>query len=277
MEAPYDTFSELADETSAQFVGRWQRLVSTTNWEKGRIIAEWRQALVDAGAQVYEYSDEAWSRRLGNISSQHTGRLRRTYARFGATYPEYPGLYWSHFQAALDWDDAEMWLEGAVQNEWSVADMRQRRVETLGAAAPGNEDASEIVSEELDADTDSDSAANSIPRAISPTHEVIADTDEVESDDDGFDADEEAPFDEVNAELSTNAESESTPEAVVRPFARLADLPPDLADAFEAFKLAILRHKLAGWNEVSCDDVVATLHSLEELALAPSANERHGP
>ena len=24
------------------FVGQWQRLVSTTNWDKGRIICQWR-------------------------------------------------------------------------------------------------------------------------------------------------------------------------------------------------------------------------------------------
>ena len=33
---------------------------------------------------------------------------------------------------AVDWDDAEMWLEGAVQSQWSVSAMRRQRVETLG-------------------------------------------------------------------------------------------------------------------------------------------------
>ncbi len=28
----------VAEQTSQEFLGRWQRLVSTTNWEKGRII-----------------------------------------------------------------------------------------------------------------------------------------------------------------------------------------------------------------------------------------------
>ena len=34
------------DATSEVFLGRWNRLISTTNWEKGRIILEWRQALI---------------------------------------------------------------------------------------------------------------------------------------------------------------------------------------------------------------------------------------
>ena len=38
------------EQTSTEYLGRWNRLVSTTNWEKGRIIYEWRQALFSAGA-----------------------------------------------------------------------------------------------------------------------------------------------------------------------------------------------------------------------------------
>ena len=123
------------DEASAAFEGRWHRLVSTTNWEKGRIIRQWREALVAAAEPPTEHSDEAWSRRVGGVSGQHVGRLRRVYQRFGHVCEQYAGLYWSHFQAALDWDDAEMWLEGAVQNGWSVSHMRTMRGETLGAVA----------------------------------------------------------------------------------------------------------------------------------------------
>jgi hypothetical protein len=56
----------------------------------------------------------------------------------------------------------------------------------------------------------------------------------------------------------------------VRPFAALPQLPDDLHDAFESFKLAILRHKLAEWKEVPCDDVLASLDGLKQLALAPA-------
>jgi hypothetical protein len=43
-----------------------------------------------------------------------------------------------------------------------------------------------------------------------------------------------------------------------------------LADAFEALKLAILRHKADGWRQISLDDVTVALDSLKELAWAPS-------
>ena len=106
--------------------------MSTTNWEKGRIVAEWREALIEAAAPAAAYTDEAWSRRVGSVTPQHTGRLRRVYQRFASMREAYRGLYWSHFQAALDWDDAEMWLEGAVQNRWSISQMQGERSRTLG-------------------------------------------------------------------------------------------------------------------------------------------------
>jgi hypothetical protein len=49
----------------------------------------------------------------------------------------------------------------------------------------------------------------------------------------------------------------------------LAELPEDLAEAFESFKLSIVRHRLAGWHEAARDDVLAALDALRELALAP--------
>ena len=107
--------SAAPDDASQPFVGRWNLLVSTTNWEKGRIISEWRQALIDTDRPAREYSDESWARLVGAVTGQHAGRLRRVYERFGKTSQEFRGLYWSHFHAALDWDDAEMWLEGAIQ------------------------------------------------------------------------------------------------------------------------------------------------------------------
>lgn len=273
MEASYGTLSASAEEASQQFVGQWFRLVSTTNWEKGRIIAEWRQALIEADAPVNEYSDEAWSRRIGQVSSQHTGRLRRTFARFGATFQDYQGLYWSHFQAALDWDDAEMWLEGAAQNAWSISEMRKKRVETLGLSA-AEADIAEVVSEELDEDAGEPTAVDEVPRSLSPKSEVISDEADLEDESEDSDADEDDDhYDdgtEATGDYVAEASGISAEASAVRPFARLADLPDDLSDAFESFKLAILRHKLAGWSEVARDDVVGALRSLEQLAMAPS-------
>lgn len=266
--------SEL-DAASQPFVGQWNRLVSTTNWEKGRIILDWREALIDAQAPAVEYSDEAWSRRVGNVTGQHVGRLRRVYQRFGSVSEQYEGLFWSHFQAALDWEDAEMWLEGAVQNTWSVSQMRRTRWETLGAVEADRPRDEDIVVSELDEDVEPSldraddglkSSTNRGDGQSSPLHEGPDFGDE--------DAPNAGDRESAKAGASIYAD-EDTRETIefVRPFENLGELPDDLAEAFDAFKLAILRHKQEGWEQISRDDVLASLDALKELALAPSADD----
>lgn len=264
--------TELLTNATERFLGQWQRLVSTTNWDKGRIICAWRESLADSGAPSSEYTDETWSRNVGNVSSQHVGRLRRTWERFSAVREEYAGLYWSHFQAATDWDDAEMWLEGAVQNSWSVADMRRQRASTLGLVDAPAESAPAAI--EWDQDADDSAEANSQPGA-GALHEVR---------DAGYDgSNDEAGETDANdsggAEASAHRRAESldgdhddvshsVAKEQPRPFADLPSLPADLTDAFESFKLCVLRHKMAGWRDISRDAVLLSLDALRELALA---------
>ena len=263
----------MIDETSIAFVGRWRGLVSTTNWEKGRIICEWRQALQASGVAAQEYSDEAWSRRVGQMSGQHAGRLRRVYERFQDVRESYAGLYWSHFQAALDWSDSEMWLEGAVQNDWSVSEMRARRWETLGDARNGHLRDEEVVEAEFDEDADPE-ASPTVAEVRDPgradddarsSKASARERSRREDDDSDGDSAKGVPFDADASDYPTGS-----PDAPVRPFEHLPELPDDLAEAFESFKLAILHHKLAGWRDISRDGVVRSLDALKQLALAPA-------
>ena len=251
------------DQTSETYLGQWKRLVSTTNWDKGRIICEWRAAVMEADASDSEYSDEAWSRRVGNVTPQHVGRLRRVSERFGDVRETYPGLYWSHFQAALDWDDAEMWLEGALRSEWSVSQMRKTRWEALGGPSELRPSEADIITAELDEDAE----------PMADVRRETANEGSVATVRAPGDGDAEAPFDSEHAETyddeSDERQSEPAPERR-RPFAELPSLPADVTDAFEAFKLCILRHRMAGWEEISLDDMLATLDALKELATAPA-------
>lgn len=253
---------EAIEVASAEYLGRWNRLISTTNWEKGRIICQWRQTVLSAGAPLEAASDEAWSRRVGNVSPQHVGRLRRVFQRFGEIHEQFPGLYWSHFLAALDWHDAEMWLEGAVQSGWSVARMRAERWQALGALPSELPREDDVVAAEPD--EDADLAADSDAEASGPSLQEVrhpqVDTFDESSDDaeESSSNVEPAPWDAPSVEPRP------------RPLAKLPSLPPDLADAFETFKLAILNHKLAGWRDVSAEAVITALDALKELALAPS-------
>jgi hypothetical protein len=260
------------DETSAAFLGRWNRLVSTTNWEKGRIIHEWRQALVDAKAPSAEYSDDAWSRRVGSVTGQHVGRLRRVYERFGGVHQDFSGLYWSHFQAAIDWNDAEMWLEGAIQNRWSVADMRRERWQAFGGLEAERPQENDIVLAEVDEDADMPEA-----RRLGLVDSSGGNTSAFDGSSgpryDGPDfGDEPESASHQTGEAAIDSADRGRISAVppVKPFADLPALPDDLSDAFENFKLGILRHKTAGWQEVSCADVIRTLEALKALANAPA-------
>ncbi len=265
--------SPAVEAASAEYLGRWNRLVSTTNWEKGRIISLWRGALADSGAPQQAYSDEAWSRRVKNVSSQHVGRLRRVWDRFGETHEDYRGLYWSHFLAAIEWLDAEMWLEGAVQNRWSVGRMRSQRWEATGAVAEQKPDDGDLAATEFD--EDSGLAEEAVAETADARLGEVQDVDrsgEAPADQAGDDLqaalDDGQPFDPGDATADAGADRPASNP--VAPLANLPPLPDDLGEAFESFKLAILNHKLAGWEAISCEDVLTALEALKRLAVAPS-------
>ncbi|MGD9646509.1 MAG: hypothetical protein AB7U73_12410, partial [Pirellulales bacterium] len=179
----------------------------------------------------------------------------------------YDRLFWSHFQSAVEWSDAEMWLEGAVQNRWSVAEMRRARAEAIGQVP---DDEVEAPAAEFDEDAAEDTGA-----VISATPSLVADYDRANAE--AQDVDEEYgdgsfadQADDEYLDDDTATDQDRQREAAPAPLASLPQLPDDMADAFEAFKLSILRHKLAGWTDVSVDDVVAALSALKHLVLAPS-------
>ena len=258
-----EPLSEEVLTKSEPFVGRWNRLVSTTNWEKGRIIHQWREALIAERASQAEYSDDAWAQLVGGVSGQHVGRLRRVYQRFAALQEKFPGLFWSHFQAALDWSDAEMWLEGAVQSGWSVARMRQQRWETLGSLESERPQAADLVTEERDGDAE-------LPKEVSGTYAEVQGPRHEGAD---F-GDDDAPGASRAVSPSEAGDREYSPPPIelVQPFAELPALPDDLAEAFESFKLALLRHKTDGWQLVSQSDALKAIDSLKALVLAPSSD-----
>lgn len=267
--ADNESDTQVADNQSALFVGRWRGLVSQTNWEKGRVIAEWRQSLVENKADSSEYSDEAWSRRVGGITPQHVGRLRRVHEKFGDGRKGFEDLFWSHFHATIDWDDAEMWLEGAVQNDWSVSQMRRQRWETLGGEEADEPTDSEIVATEENEDIDLDENEPLSDRVDARIETVEGFNKEERAD--GMEPDESNAIGVATVDAEDDEFSEGEPTLPpVRPFEDLPELPDDLADAFDDMKLAILRHKVNEWEEIPLNDVLMSLDALKQLAGAPA-------
>jgi hypothetical protein len=259
---------EQSQAVTAPFVGQWNTLVSQTNWEKGRIIAEWRDALVDSGAPVSSYSDETWSKQVGGVTSQHVGRLRRVHERFGAAQGSYSGLYWSHFLAALDWDDAELWLEGAVRSEWSVSQMRKMRWETAGSDpkhAPKDE---ELITSEVDGDYDQLVEEPEVESDREDDDRISASGPLAEGPDFGEEdlgSDSEAGVGVQSEDVAwSDADNESD---MGNPFASLPELPPDVADALEQFKLCIVRHRASQWADMSQKTMHDVLGALQHFAM----------
>lgn len=263
----HNRLQDLTNETtekSLPFVGQWNRLVSTTNWEKGRLIAEWRTSLEAEGAGSSQYSDEAWSQLVGGVTPQHVGRLRRTSERFGHVFHEYDGLFWSHFYSALDWDDAEMWLEGAVQSKWSVAAMRHQRWETLGKLPDQKPSDGDIVVSEAAEETQSLNLSekprnNDRDYIEGPVHEGPDFGDEDRRDGRSTNSSEAATD-------SAEVGGEATATKPVKTFEAFDNLPDDVMEAANAFKVAIITHKANEWEDFPREDMLALLDALKQLA-----------
>ena len=214
-----------------------------------------------------EYSDEAWSQLVGGVTPQHVGRLRRCYDRFGHVFGEYDGIFWSHFYAALDWDDAEMWLEGAVQNKWSVSGMRKERWETLGKV--GDKPAEgEIVSTEINEETQSLSLSekprnNDRDYIEGPVHEG---PDWGDQDSPNAGSKSSAGSDKSSDGESDSDEPTAAKPHAIKPFEAFTSLPDDVMDAASAFKVAIIKHKATEWEECAREDLLGMLDALKQLA-----------
>ncbi len=247
-------------QQSQPFVGQWNHLISTTNWDKGEIICKWREALRTSKAPSSSWTDEKWSQLVGGVTSQHVGRLRRTSERFGATYPDYKNLYWSHFYAALDWDDAEMWLEGAVQSQWSVSQMRRQRWETLGSIPEDKPDDNDIVVVEEDEEIQS----LALSEKVRNNDREIIEGPRYEGPD--FGDDEESSSGKRSKEELTDGSNKSKPASDgIRPFESFTDLPEDVSQAASQFKIAIINHRANDWTEISPNEMLGLLDALKQL------------
>ena len=85
--------------------------------------------------------------------------------------------------------------------------------------------------------------------------------------------DDEAPFDDgTTAEEPGEGPGDAPAKSKVareRLPVEVDELPDDLAEAFEQFKLAIIAHRREGWSETTPELVVECLDALRQLATAP--------
>ena len=127
--------TSLEQSTEEQLVERAQLAVSSCRWVVGECAAQWTTRYArgrtdaDFAAQVGLTPDQIFQR-------------RRVWETFHAVQSQYSELKWSHFYAALTWDDSAECLQWAEETRATVAEMkawrRARRGEDLDQ--PGEEE-----------------------------------------------------------------------------------------------------------------------------------------
>lgn len=112
-------------ESEAALIQRVKESISRNNWTIGECASQWTARYAkgrtddDFGAAVGMTGDQVYQR-------------RRVHDRFRGVSDTYRNLSWSHFYAALTWDDAEACLDWACENYATVSEMKAWRTAQTG-------------------------------------------------------------------------------------------------------------------------------------------------
>ena len=96
------------------FVSEAEQILAPTQWEIGRIASECKEVTGKTDAELGE--------RIG-LSRDQVQQRRSVWDRFGDDSDMYRNLKWSHFHAAMNWDDAAETLKTADRDDMTVAVM----------------------------------------------------------------------------------------------------------------------------------------------------------
>jgi hypothetical protein len=107
-------------ESEEQIVARAQDAVSLCRWVVGECAAVW------TARYARGRTDGDFAVLIG-ISGDQVYQRRRVWETFHEIREEFPKLKWSHFYAALNWDDARDCLSWAEDTQSTVAEMRAWR------------------------------------------------------------------------------------------------------------------------------------------------------
>lgn len=107
-------------ESEEQLISTAREAVSQCNWIVGECASKWTQRYARSR------TDADFGQMVG-LSGDQIFQRRRVWESFGNTFQNYPGLKWSFFYVALNWDDAEDCLQWAMEAEATVAEMRAWR------------------------------------------------------------------------------------------------------------------------------------------------------
>lgn len=109
-----------SDETESALIARALSALSRCNWEVGECAAQWTKRFA-RGRTDADFAS------LVGLSADQVYQRRRVWETFGDVCGNYSYLKWSHFYAALNWDDAAECLQWAQDVQAGVAEMRAWR------------------------------------------------------------------------------------------------------------------------------------------------------
>lgn len=120
--------------TEEELVERAQNALNQCNWVIGECAAQWTRRYAQGR------TDADFGARIG-LSGDQVYQRRRVWETFADVYQNYPNLKWSHFYAALNWDDAADCLQWANDIGATVAEMKAWRRAQHGEdlTTPGDE------------------------------------------------------------------------------------------------------------------------------------------
>lgn len=107
-------------ETEEALVTRAQEALSACRWVVGECAARWTQRYARGR------TDADFGQLIG-LSADQVYQRRRVWETFADVRDRYPELRWSHFYAALNWDDAPECLTWANDLQSTVAEMKAWR------------------------------------------------------------------------------------------------------------------------------------------------------
>ena len=108
------------EDSETALIFRAQAALSRSNWEVGECAGLWTKRFA-RGRTDTDFGI------LVGLSGDQVYQRRRVWETFGDISDNYAGLKWSHFYAALNWDDAAECLQWAQDVQGGVAEMKARR------------------------------------------------------------------------------------------------------------------------------------------------------
>lgn len=144
------TQPRVGDESEEQLISTAVEAVSHCRWVVGECAAKWTQRYARGR------TDADFGILIG-VSGDQVYQRRRVWETFASVRGDFAALKWSHFYAALTWDDALDSLRWAAEMESTVAEMRAWRRAQRG--------------EDLTVDAMEDDAVRYLPTELEPVQD----------------------------------------------------------------------------------------------------------